>query len=118
MFGLARSSDLVKWSSNRLIITPDSIKGQVFNSKEQRKGKSPCGILFTEINHLSDIGIGTYKGRRKPHSGGSVFIKNEGKLLDVKDNNIIDCQLSQAQVLLLASSKSHSNRSALAFVVQ
>ncbi|KAM9954685.1 hypothetical protein ACTFIW_003285 [Dictyostelium discoideum] len=38
MFGLARSSDLVKWSCNGLIITPDSIKGQVINAKEHRKG--------------------------------------------------------------------------------
>ncbi|KAM9955161.1 hypothetical protein ACTFIW_008825 [Dictyostelium discoideum] len=35
MFGLARSSDLVKWSFNSLIITPDSIKGPVINAKEQ-----------------------------------------------------------------------------------
>ncbi|KAM9972521.1 hypothetical protein ACTFIW_006064 [Dictyostelium discoideum] len=38
MFGLARSSDLVKWSFNGLVITPDSIKGPVVNAKEQRKG--------------------------------------------------------------------------------
>ncbi|KAM9975285.1 hypothetical protein ACTFIW_010313 [Dictyostelium discoideum] len=38
VFGLARSSDLVKLSFNGLIITPDSIKGPVINAKEQRKG--------------------------------------------------------------------------------
>ncbi|KAM9954240.1 hypothetical protein ACTFIW_003781 [Dictyostelium discoideum] len=37
MFSLARSSDLVKWSLNSLIITPDSIKGPFINAKEQRK---------------------------------------------------------------------------------
>ncbi|KAM9954782.1 hypothetical protein ACTFIW_003382 [Dictyostelium discoideum] len=36
MFGLARSSDLVKLSFNILIITSDSIKGPVINAKEQR----------------------------------------------------------------------------------
>ncbi|KAM9943638.1 hypothetical protein ACTFIT_001927 [Dictyostelium discoideum] len=38
MFGLARSSDLVKWSFKGLIITTDSIKGPVINAKEQRSG--------------------------------------------------------------------------------
>ncbi|KAM9955127.1 hypothetical protein ACTFIW_008791 [Dictyostelium discoideum] len=65
MFGLARSSDLVKWSFNGLIITPDSIKGPVINAKKQRKG------------------------RRKSDSDDSVFIQNEGKPLDVKEINII-----------------------------
>ncbi|KAM9957333.1 hypothetical protein ACTFIR_011872, partial [Dictyostelium discoideum] len=65
MFGLARSSDLVKWSFNGLIITPGSIKGPVINAKKQRKG------------------------RRKSDSDDSVFIQNEGKPLDVKEINII-----------------------------
>ncbi|KAN0022980.1 hypothetical protein ACTFIU_009063 [Dictyostelium citrinum] len=36
MFGLTRSSDLVKWSFNALKVTADSIKGSVINAKEQR----------------------------------------------------------------------------------
>ncbi|KAM9975471.1 hypothetical protein ACTFIW_012055 [Dictyostelium discoideum] len=85
MFGLARSSDLVKWSFNGLIITPDSIKGPVINAKEQRKGV----LSILELTSLDDTNsqvcpvhhLSTYlrasKGRRKPHSGDSVFIQNE-----------------------------------------
>ncbi|KAM9975489.1 hypothetical protein ACTFIW_012073 [Dictyostelium discoideum] len=91
MFGLARSSDLVKWSFNGLIITPDSIKGPVINAKEQRKGD----MSILELTSAS-------KGRRVPHSGDSVFIQNEAKPLDVKEINII--VLSQAQVLIVVSS--------------
>ncbi|KAM9962799.1 hypothetical protein ACTFIR_005716 [Dictyostelium discoideum] len=50
MFGLARSSDLVKWSFNGLIITPDSIKGPVINAKEQRKGV----LSILELTSLDD----------------------------------------------------------------
>ncbi|KAM9957070.1 hypothetical protein ACTFIR_003807 [Dictyostelium discoideum] len=97
MLGLARSSDLVKWSFNGLIITPDSIKGPVFNAKEQRKRV----LSILELTLLDDTNsqvypvrhLATYlrasKGRRKPHSGDSVLIQNEGKPLDVKDINII-----------------------------
>ncbi|KAM9957086.1 hypothetical protein ACTFIR_003823 [Dictyostelium discoideum] len=52
MFGLARSSDLVKWCF---------------------------------VNHIIFI----LKGRRKSDSDDSVFIRNEGKPLDVKEINII-----------------------------
>ncbi|KAM9972465.1 hypothetical protein ACTFIW_010447 [Dictyostelium discoideum] len=95
MFGL---SDLVKWSFNGLIITPDSIKGPVINAKEQRKDV----LSILELTSLDDTNsqvcpvrhLSTYirasKGRRKPHSGDSVFFQNEGKPLDVKEiNNII-----------------------------
>ncbi|KAM9975311.1 hypothetical protein ACTFIW_010339 [Dictyostelium discoideum] len=97
MFGLARSSDLVKWSFNGLIITPDSIKGPVINAKEQRKGV----LSILELTSLDDTNsqvcpvrhLATYlrafKGRRKPHSCDSFFIQNEGKSLDVKEINII-----------------------------
>ncbi|KAM9975673.1 hypothetical protein ACTFIW_000790 [Dictyostelium discoideum] len=91
MVGLARSSDLVKWSFNGLIITPDSIKGPVIKVKEQRKGD----MSILELTSAS-------KGRRVPHSGDYVFIQNEGKPLDVKEINII--VLSQAQVLIVVSS--------------
>ncbi|KAM9954243.1 hypothetical protein ACTFIW_003784 [Dictyostelium discoideum] len=80
MFGLARSSDLVKWSFNGLIITPDSIKGPVINAKEQRK--------VCPVRNLSTY-LRASKGRRMPHSGDSVFIQNEGKPFDVKEINII-----------------------------
>ncbi|KAM9954235.1 hypothetical protein ACTFIW_003776 [Dictyostelium discoideum] len=86
MFGLARSSDLVKWSFNGLIITLDSIKGPVINAKEQRKDDTNSQVY--PVRHLSTY-LRTSKGRRKPHSGDSVFIQNEGKPLDVKEINII-----------------------------
>ncbi|KAN0045659.1 hypothetical protein ACTA71_006037 [Dictyostelium dimigraforme] len=43
MFCLARSSDLVKWSLNNLIVSTDSIKGPVINSKEQRNNNNNSG---------------------------------------------------------------------------
>ncbi|KAM9975932.1 hypothetical protein ACTFIR_009773 [Dictyostelium discoideum] len=64
MFGLARSSDLVKWCF---------------------------------VNHIIFI----LKGRRKSDSDDSVFIRNDGKPLDVKEINII--VLSQALELILAN---------------
>ncbi|KAM9975684.1 hypothetical protein ACTFIW_003633 [Dictyostelium discoideum] len=64
-----------------LIITTDSIKGLVINAKEQRKDV----LLILELTWLYD----TNSQPRKPHSGDSVFIKNEGKHLDVKDIGII-----------------------------
>ncbi|KAM9974037.1 hypothetical protein ACTFIR_009379 [Dictyostelium discoideum] len=75
----------------------DSIKGPVINAKEQRKGV----LSILELTSLDDTNsqvcpvrhLSTYltasKGRRKPHSGDSVFIQNEGKPLDVKEINII-----------------------------
>ncbi|KAM9952547.1 hypothetical protein ACTFIR_007601 [Dictyostelium discoideum] len=99
MFGLARSSDLVKWSFNGLIITPDSIKGPVVNAKEQRKG-----VLSIEAS----------KGRRKPHSGDSDFIQNEGKPLDVKEINIIVLSTLSSSGIDISKFKSHSTRSAMA----
>ncbi|KAM9955133.1 hypothetical protein ACTFIW_008797 [Dictyostelium discoideum] len=97
MFRIARLSDLAKWSFNGFIITPDSIKGPVINAKEQRKGV----LSILELTSLDDTNsqvcpvrnLVTYlrasKGRRKPHSGDSVFIQNEGKPLDVKEVYII-----------------------------
>ncbi|KAM9957105.1 hypothetical protein ACTFIR_003842 [Dictyostelium discoideum] len=107
MFGLARSSDLVKWSFNGLIITPDSIKGPVINAKEQRKGV----LSILELTLLDDTNsqvcpvrhLSTYlrasKGRRKPHSGDSVFIQNEGKPLDVKEIKIIVLSILELTLL-------------------
>ncbi|EAL60313.1 hypothetical protein DDB_G0294344, partial [Dictyostelium discoideum AX4] len=83
MFGLARSSDLVKWSFKGLIITPDSIKGPVTNAKEQRSGVVSILKLTSlddtnsqvcPVRHLATY-LRAFKGRRKPHSGDSVFIK-------------------------------------------
>ncbi|KAM9950987.1 hypothetical protein ACTFIT_009744 [Dictyostelium discoideum] len=50
MFGLARSSDLVKWSFKGLIITTESIKGPVINAKEQRSGI----VSILELTSLDD----------------------------------------------------------------
>ncbi|KAM9975309.1 hypothetical protein ACTFIW_010337 [Dictyostelium discoideum] len=122
MFGLARSSDLVKWSFNGLIITPDSIKGPVVNAKEQRKGV----LSIFELTSLDDTNsqvcpvrhLLTYlrasKGRRKPHSCDSVFIQNEGKPLDVKEINIIVLSTLSSSGIDISKFKSHSTRSAMA----
>ncbi|KAM9975921.1 hypothetical protein ACTFIR_009762 [Dictyostelium discoideum] len=127
MFGIARSSsltssDLVKWSFNGLIITPDSIKGPVINAKEQRKGL----LSILELTSLDDTNsqvcpvrhLSTYlrasKGRRKHHSGDSVFIQNEGKPLDVKDINIIVLSTLSSSGIDISKFKSHSTRSAMA----
>ncbi|KAM9957079.1 hypothetical protein ACTFIR_003816 [Dictyostelium discoideum] len=122
MFGLARSSDLVKWSFNGLIITPDSIKGPVINAKEQRKGV----LSILELTSLDDTNsqvcpvrhLSTYlrasKGRRKHHSGDSVFIQNERKPLDVKEINIIVLSTLSSSGIDISKFKSHSTRSAMA----
>ncbi|KAM9943659.1 hypothetical protein ACTFIT_001948 [Dictyostelium discoideum] len=122
MFGLARSSDLVKWSFKGLIITIDSIKGPVINAKEQRSGV----VSILELTSLDDTNsqvcpvrhLATYlrasKGRRKPHSGDSVFIKNEGEPLQVNDiNSIVLSTLSKSGIDIVKF-KSHSTRSAMA----
>ncbi|KAN0001069.1 hypothetical protein ACTFIZ_002292 [Dictyostelium cf. discoideum] len=72
MFGLARSSDLVKWSFKGLNITTDSIRGPVINAKEQRKD----GVLsILELTCLDDnysqSGIDTTKF--KSHSTRSAM---------------------------------------------
>ncbi|KAM9974036.1 hypothetical protein ACTFIR_009378 [Dictyostelium discoideum] len=115
MFGLARSSDLVKWSFNGLIITPDSIKGPVINAKEQRKGV----LSILELTSLDDTNsqvcpvrhLATYlrasKGIRKPHSGDSVFIQNE-------EINIIVLSTLSSSGIDISKFKSHSTRSAIA----
>ncbi|KAM9945001.1 hypothetical protein ACTFIT_003251 [Dictyostelium discoideum] len=122
MFGLARSSDLVKWSFKGLIITPDSIKGPVINAKEQRSGV----VSILELTSLDDTNsqvcpvrhLATYlrasKGRRKPHSSDSVFIKNEGEPIQVNDiNSIVLSTLSKSGIDIVKF-KSHSTRSAMA----
>ncbi|EAL60351.1 hypothetical protein DDB_G0294280 [Dictyostelium discoideum AX4] len=122
MFGLPRSSDLVKWSFKGLIITPDSIKGPVINAKEQRSGV----VSILELTSIDDTNsqvcpvrhLATYlrtsKGRRKPHSGDSVFIKNEGEPLQVNDiNSIVLSTLSKSGIDIVKF-KSHSTRSAMA----
>ncbi|KAM9974228.1 hypothetical protein ACTFIR_003944 [Dictyostelium discoideum] len=113
IFGLARSSDLVKWSFNGLVITPDSIKGPVVNAKEQRKGV----LSILELTSLDDINsqvcpvrhLSTYlrasKGRRKPHSGDSVF--------KMRINIIVLSTLSSSGIDI-SKFKSHSTRSAMA----
>ncbi|KAM9962776.1 hypothetical protein ACTFIR_005693 [Dictyostelium discoideum] len=103
--GLARSSDLVKWSFNGLIITPDSIKGPVINAKEQRKGV----LSILELTLLDDT-----NSQKKSHSGDSVFIQNEGKPLDVKDINIIVLSTLSSSGIDISKFKSHYTRSAMA----
>ncbi|KAM9975621.1 hypothetical protein ACTFIW_005494 [Dictyostelium discoideum] len=122
MFGLERSSDLVKLSFNSLIITPDSINGPVINAKEQRKGV----LSILELTLLDDINsqvypvrhLSTYlrasKGIRKPNSSDSVFIQNEVKPLDVKEINIIVLSTLSSSGIDISKFKSHSTRPAMA----
>ncbi|KAM9954286.1 hypothetical protein ACTFIW_003827 [Dictyostelium discoideum] len=122
IFGLARSSDLVKWSFNGLIITPESIKGPVIKAKEQRKGV----LSILELTSLNDTNsqvcpfhhLTTYlrasKGRRNLHSGDYVIIQNEGKPLDVKEINIIVLSTLSSSGIDFSKIKSHSTRSAMA----
>ncbi|KAM9999474.1 hypothetical protein ACTFIY_000004 [Dictyostelium cf. discoideum] len=102
--------------------TPDSIKGPVINAKEQRSGV----LSILELTSLDDTNspvcpvrhLATYlrasKGRRKTHSGDSVFINNEGQPLEVKHiNNIVLSTLLKSGIDITRF-KSHSTRSAIA----
>ncbi|KAM9974221.1 hypothetical protein ACTFIR_003937 [Dictyostelium discoideum] len=94
----------------------------VINAKEQRKGV----LSILELTSLDDTNsqvcpvrhLSTYlrasKGRRKPHSGDSVFIQNEGKPLDVKEINIIVLSTLSSSGIDISKFKSHSTRSAMA----
>ncbi|KAM9945027.1 hypothetical protein ACTFIT_003277 [Dictyostelium discoideum] len=96
MFGLARSSDLVKWSFKGLIITIDSIKGPVINAKEQRSGV----VSILELTSLDDT--------------NSQVCPNEGEPLQVNDiNSIVLSTLSKSGIDIVKF-KSHSTRSAMA----
>ncbi|KAN0045069.1 hypothetical protein ACTA71_006597 [Dictyostelium dimigraforme] len=88
MFGLARSSDLVKWSLKSLIVSADSIKSPVINSKEQRKNNNNSNLSILEstsldddnssvcpVRHLKSLLLAASK-RRSTNSGNSVFIQN------------------------------------------
>ncbi|KAN0040691.1 hypothetical protein ACTA71_009029 [Dictyostelium dimigraforme] len=122
MFGLARSSDLVKWSLNNLIISADSIKGPVINSKEQRNNNNNSNLSILEltsldddnssvcpVRHLKSLLLAASK-RRSTNSGNSVFIQNNGDPLSTKEiNEIVVSTLSKSGIDI-----SHSTRSAMA----
>ncbi|KAM9950936.1 hypothetical protein ACTFIT_001918 [Dictyostelium discoideum] len=110
MFGLSRSSDLVKWSFKGLIISTDSIKGLVINAKEQR---NDTNSQVCPVRHLATY-LRASKGRRKPHSGDSVFIKNEGEPLQVNDISSIVLSTLSSSGIDTGKFKSHSTRSAMA----
>ncbi|KAM9952516.1 hypothetical protein ACTFIR_007570 [Dictyostelium discoideum] len=65
------------------------------------------------VRHLATY-LRASKGRRKPHSGDSVFIQNEGKPLDVKEINIIVLSTLSSSGIDISKFKSHSTRSAMA----
>ncbi|KAM9974183.1 hypothetical protein ACTFIR_003899 [Dictyostelium discoideum] len=69
--------------------------------------------LLCPVRHLSTY-LRASKGRRKPHSGDSVFIQNEGKPLDVKEINIIVLSTLSSSGIDISKFKSHSTRSAMA----
>ncbi|KAM9972544.1 hypothetical protein ACTFIR_011911 [Dictyostelium discoideum] len=81
----------------------------VINAKEQREGV----LSILELTSLDDTNSAS-KGRRKPHSGDSVFIQNEGKPLDVKEINIIVLSTLSSSGIDISKFKSHSTRSAMA----
>ncbi|KAM9975460.1 hypothetical protein ACTFIW_013341 [Dictyostelium discoideum] len=54
------------------------------------------------------------KERRKPHSGDSVFIQNEGKPFHFKEINIIVLSTLSSSGIDISKFKSHSTRSAMA----
>ncbi|KAN0025784.1 hypothetical protein ACTFIU_000047 [Dictyostelium citrinum] len=125
MFGLARSSDLVKWSFNVLKVTADSIKGPVINAKEQRNTKS-SDISILELTSLEDANLSvcpvrhlaTYlrssSKKRNAKSGDSVFIHADGTPLQVDDiNKVVISTLSKSGIDV-SKFKSHSTRSAMA----
>ncbi|KAM9975654.1 hypothetical protein ACTFIW_000771 [Dictyostelium discoideum] len=102
MFGLARSSDLVKWSFNGLNITPDSIKGSVINAKGflsilELTSLDDTNSQECPVRHLSTY-LRASKGRRKPHS----------------DINIIVLSTLSSSGIDISKFKSHSTRSAMA----
>ncbi|KAM9997148.1 hypothetical protein ACTFIZ_007942 [Dictyostelium cf. discoideum] len=123
MFGLARSSDLVKWSFKGLNITTDSIRGPVINAKEQRKD----GVLsILELTSLDDTysqvcpvrHLTTYlkstKERRKKHQSDSVFINNYGTPLHVNQINEVVLSTLSKSGIDTTKFKSHSTHSAMA----
>ncbi|KAM9985734.1 hypothetical protein ACTFIZ_008620 [Dictyostelium cf. discoideum] len=123
MFGLARSSDLVKWSFKGLNITTDSIRGPVINAKEQRKD----GVLsILELTSLDDTysqvcpvrHLTTYlkstNERRKKHQSDSVFINNDGTPLQVNQINEVVLSTLSKSGIDTTKFKSHSTRSAMA----
>ncbi|KAM9951197.1 hypothetical protein ACTFIT_012303 [Dictyostelium discoideum] len=84
----------------------------VINAKEQRSGV----VSILELTWLDDTNsqvcpvrhLATYlrasKGRRKPHSGDFVFIKNEGEPLQVNDIiSIVLSTLSKSGMILSSS---------------
>ncbi|KAN0045612.1 hypothetical protein ACTA71_005990 [Dictyostelium dimigraforme] len=126
MFCLARSSDLVKWSLNNLIISADSIKGPVINSKERRNNNNNSNLSILEltsldddnssvcpVRHLKSLFLAASK-RRSTNSGNSVFIQNNGYPLSTKEiNEIVVSTLSKSGIDI-SKFKSHSTRSAMA----
>ncbi|KAM9950965.1 hypothetical protein ACTFIT_005019 [Dictyostelium discoideum] len=63
---------------------------------------------------LTSLDDTNYSRRRKPHSGDSVFIKNEGEPLQVNDINSIVLSTLSKSGIDIAKFKSHSTRSAMA----
>ncbi|KAN0022944.1 hypothetical protein ACTFIU_009027 [Dictyostelium citrinum] len=125
MFGLARSSDLVKWSFNALKVTDDSIKGPVINSKEQRNTKSSdisileltsleaANLSVCPVRHLATY-LRSSSKKRNAKSGDSVFIHADGTPLQVDDiNKVVISTLSKSGIDV-SKFKSHSTRSAMA----
>ncbi|KAM9994160.1 hypothetical protein ACTFIZ_002975 [Dictyostelium cf. discoideum] len=123
MFGLARSSDLVKWSFKGLNITTDSIRGPVINAKEQRKDDVLSILELTSLDdtysqvcpvrHLTTY-IKSTKERRKKHQSDSVFINNDGTPFNVNQINEVVLSTLSKSGIDTTKFKSHSTRSAMA----
>ncbi|KAN0040694.1 hypothetical protein ACTA71_009032 [Dictyostelium dimigraforme] len=126
MFGLARSSDLVKWSLKNLIVSADSIKGPVINSKEQRNNNNNSNLSILELTSLNDDNssacpvlylkslLFAASKRRSTNSGNSVFIQNNGDPPSTKEINEIVVPTLSKSGIDISKFKSHSTLSAMA----
>ncbi|KAM9994152.1 hypothetical protein ACTFIZ_002962 [Dictyostelium cf. discoideum] len=112
IFGLARSSDLVKWSFKGLNITTDSIRGPVINAKEQRKDDDTYSQVCP-VRHLTTY-LKSTKERRKKHQSDSIFINNDGTPLQVNQINEVVLSTLSKSGIDTTKFKSHSTRSAMA----
>ncbi|KAM9974226.1 hypothetical protein ACTFIR_003942 [Dictyostelium discoideum] len=70
-------------------LRPSSAKYQeIWDANQELTSLDDTNSQVCPVRHLSTY-LRASKGRRKPHSGDSDFIQNEGKPLDVKEINII-----------------------------
>ncbi|KAN0033169.1 hypothetical protein ACTFIV_005176 [Dictyostelium citrinum] len=113
MFGLARSSYLVKWSFKALKVTTYSIKGPVLNSNDQRTLTSleDANLSVCPVRHLATY-LRSSSKKRTSKSGDSIFIHDTPLQYD-DINKVVISTLSKS-CIDVTKFKSHSTRSAMA----